>query len=76
MEDGLLGDYYDMSFKVRIYQSTGEYVGYKSAYVLWANQWATFDTSAYMPKTAFKMSAQMSSKSGTCHNSWAGNLYY
>ncbi len=45
-------------------------------YVVSANRYATFATSAYKPNTGFRVQAAMDSSSGNCHNNWSGNLYY
>lgn len=45
-------------------------------WVVSANRWATFSTSAYRPDTRFRVQAAMDSSSGACHNSWAANLHY
>jgi len=41
-----------------------------------AGRWVTFDTSNYLPTTVFVMRAAMHASVGTCHNSWAGTLYF
>lgn len=68
-------DYHD-GFGVRIYKSTGAHVTNLYSSTPGANQYATFNTTPYMPTTAFKMMARMDASSGTCHNSWAGTLTY